>query len=159
MENEGENIGSDAYNIPKEYLNQQGQQRQNLPAQNTVEFLQFVLDPQMRGEYTHITKDLATSNADFNEIKYIDLNLKLLHLIDYIELKKTTYKFSEKGNAWVLDKEGDLAPIKHIILKDIYSFLQLLRSKNGFERTIEATQIFRQQSSFQDQTGKKGWRG
>lgn len=125
--------------------------------ENSVEFLKFVLDPEIRKQYTHITKDLAISNADHNEIAYLQINLQLLHLIDFIEVEKTHYKKVKGTNQYTIDKEADLDPTKHVILKDIYCYLQLLRSKLGFERQLEATQILKQFSTLREEQQKKGW--
>lgn len=146
----------------REYIYQQPQQQPQrvIPPENQVEFLKFVLDPTTRAQYTHITKDLAVSNADAPEIAYLHVNLQLLHLVDFVEIGHGKYKkVANTENSFKMLKEPDLDPTRHVILKDIYSYLQLLRSKGGFERQIEATQILKQFSSIKEEPLRKGWFG
>ena len=146
-----------SYNVPMQYIQQQQNRQVMLPSQS-LEFLQFILSPDTKEAYEHINKDLATSNADAREINYVQLNLQLLHLINYIEVKKTQYGVHKETNSLVIVKEGDMAKLKHIILQDIYSYLQLLRSKGGFERLAETTSINKQEATYKEELPKKrGW--
>ena len=131
------------------------QRRQQLPPPETqVEFLKFVVDPSTKNQYTHITKDLAISYADMTQIGYVHLNLQLLHLITFIEINHGVYK--QEGDKYTMLKAPDMDPARHVILQDIYAYLQLLRSNGGFERIQEGTQTVRQHQTFNDTT-KKGW--
>ena len=146
-----------AYNVPYQNI-QQPQNRQIMLPSQSLEFLQFILSPDTKESYEHINKDLATSNADAREINYVQLNLQLLHLINYIEVKKNQYGVHKETNRLVLVHEGDMGKLKHVILQDIYSYLQLLRSKGGFERMAETTQINKQEATYkEDIQPKRKW--
>ena len=108
------------------------------PTENMVELTKFILDPESRKLYKHITKDLAVSNLNQEEITYINLNLQLLHMIHYIE-----------------DTKGDFEQLKHVILQDVYSYLQLLRSKGGFERLAEITKKLESKQRYEEQRNKR----
>lgn len=147
-----------AYNVPMQYIQQQQPNKQVMLPSQSLEFLQFVLNPDTKESYEHINKDLATSNANSEEINYVQLNLQLLHLISYIEVKRTEYGIHQQTQRIVITKEGDMAKLKHIILQDIYAYLQLLRSKNGFERLAETTQINKQEATYKEELpSKRKW--
>lgn len=110
------------------------------PTDNPTEFTKFVLDPQARELYKHITKDLAVSNLDNSEMEYVNANLRLLHMVIYIE-----------------EKLGDLEDLKHVILQDIYSFMQVTRSKGGFERLAEITKAMKSYQQYTENKEKKRW--
>jgi len=107
------------------------------PTDNQAELTKFVLDPEARKMYKHITKDLAVSNLDGMEIAYIDINFRLLHMIEYVEAG-----------------EDDLADIKRVILQDVNSFLQILRSKGGFERLAEITKKMETKQKYEETRNK-----
>jgi hypothetical protein len=113
----------------------------NLPPTDTPsELTKFVLDPEARQLYTHITKDLATTNLNENEIAYIDINLRLLHMVIYVE-----------------QKLGELDDIKKVILQDINGYLQVTRSKGGFERLAEISKHLTSSQKYEEKKDRKGW--
>jgi len=109
---------------------------------NSVELTKFVLDPQARQRFEHITKDLATTNLNNEEIAYIDINLRLLHMISYVKDDP---------------KSIDLLDIQDVILQDIYTFLQVTRSKGGFERIAEISKQLKTYQKYEENKEKKGW--
>jgi len=110
------------------------------PTDNQAELTKFVLDPEARKMYKHITKDLAISHLDRDEINYININLQLLHMITYIE-----------------ENEGDLESVKEVILQDIFSYVQVLRSKKGFERLAEITKKSESKAELSETKQKGRW--
>jgi hypothetical protein len=145
--------GGNTYILP---MSQQAPQQNTLSRPETqIEFLKYIVSPQLAEQYLHITKDLAVSNVDLEEIAYVQINLQLLHLIDYIEVNKREY--TGAGKAAVMSREGDLDGVRHVILKDIFGYLTLLRSKGGFERLTEATQIVKQHQTLREEKPKAWW--
>jgi len=112
------------------------------PTDNQAELTKFILDPEARKLYEHITKDFALSNLNREEIDYINLNLQLLHLIIYIE-----------------EDKGELKQLQTVILQDICSYLQVLRSKDGFERLAEITKKVESKQKYEERREKKGMFG
>lgn len=110
------------------------------PTDNPTELTKFIVDPEARIRFEHITKDLATTNLNESEIAYIDINFRLLHMISYVE-----------------ETLGDLDDIKRVILQDVYTFLQITRSKGGFERLAEITKAMKTYQKYEEQKGKQGW--
>lgn len=106
---------------------------------NPTELTKFIVDPEARKRYDHITKDMAVSNLDRAEIEWININLRLLHMISYVE-----------------ENEKDLDPIRNVILQDVFSFLQVLRSKGGFERKAEISKVMKSFHEQEDKTKKRG---
>ena len=110
------------------------------PTDNQAELTKFVLDPEARKLYKHITKDLAISHLDREEINFINLNLQLLHMIMYVE-----------------EVEGDLENVKKVILQDVFSYVQVLRSKGGFERMAEITKKTESKAELSESKQKGRW--
>jgi hypothetical protein len=112
------------------------------PTDNQAELTKFILDPEARKLYEHITKDFAVTNLNEEEMNYINLNLQLFHLIKYTE-----------------EEKGDFKQLGHVILQDIYSFLQVSRSKDGFERMAEITKKMDTKQKYTEDKVKKGFLG
>jgi len=110
------------------------------PTDSPSELTKFILDPEARQLYKHITKDLAISHLDRFEINYINLNLQLLHLIKYVE-----------------EEKGDLQMLQENILQDIFSFVQVLRSKGGFERLAEITKKMETKQNYEEKRNTGRW--
>ena len=110
------------------------------PTDNQAELTKFVLDPEARKLYKWITKDLAISHLERDEINYINLNLQLLHMLIYAE-----------------ETLGDFEPIKEVILQDVFSYVQVLRSKKGFERLAEITKKMESKQELSETRPKGRW--
>lgn len=111
------------------------------PTDNQAELTKFILDPEARKLYEHITKDFAVSNLDIAQIEFINNNLQLLHLIIYIE-----------------ENPGDLKELQKVILQDINGYLQVSRSKEGFERLAEITKKMESKQKYEEQRNRnKFW--
>lgn len=109
------------------------------PTETGVELTKFILNPQNTKEFMHITKDLAVSTLDVNEIQYVNTNLNLIHLLNYIQ----------GVTKW------DLMDLKVIIEADIKGFVQVTRSKGGFERLAEITKALKQYNQFEEKKDRR----
>lgn len=127
MDEEGEvqDLGVDASGLP--------------PMENEVELMKLILEPKTDDETRHVTKDLAISNLNQGEIWYINNNLKLIHLLRYIE--------GQTG--WILN---DLK--RKVVNADIKGFMQVTRSKDGFERKAESQKRIKSTQTVRDERNK-----
>ena len=112
-----------------------------LPSTDTpAELTKFIVDPDARKLYKHITKDLAVSNLDKGQMEYVNANLRLLHMVSYVE-----------------EAKGDLKDLQEVILQDVFSFMQVSRSKGGFERLAEITKTQKTYAEYKQKNDRKGW--
>lgn len=89
--------------------------------ENRLEYAKFLVNPTVEEAFPEITKDLALSNLD--EWGIIKLGIE-------IEIVNTLLLYPH------LFKQSIFA-----YLRDIYSLLQLYRSRNGFESILQRTTV------------------
>jgi hypothetical protein len=109
------------------------------PTETGVELTKFILNPQYNKDFTHITKDLAISTLDPQEIQYVNTNLNLIHLLNYIQGQ----------TSW------DLLDLIVVVEADIKGFCQVTRSKGGFERLAEITKALKQYNQFEEKKERR----
>ncbi len=114
------------------------------PGETSVDLMKLILMPSeiQNKELSHITKDLAITTLDKREIYYLNKNLQLIHLLQYIE----------EQTGWNL---RDL--VTKIINADIKGYSQITRSKGGFERLAEISKHIKAWQSVTQEEKKKGW--
>jgi len=109
------------------------------PTETSVDLMKLILFPQDKTK-VHITKDLAISNLSKEEIRFVFNNLELIHLLHYIETR----------TGWDLN---DL--ISRVVDADIKGFMQVTRSKGGFERLAEISKHMKTTQTFREDRPKR----
>lgn len=90
--------------------------------QGRWDFNRYVVTPDAREEFKHVTKDLELSKLTEEEVRYLN---KLFNLIRLLRLHYKQY--DEVFNA-----------AQQMFLDEIYTYLALNRSIGGFEREVLA---------------------
>lgn len=101
--------------------------------ENRLEHAKFILKPSVETIFPEITKDLALSNLDYYTLYKLQIEIEIVNmLLLYVDL------FPQSINAY---------------LRDIFSTLQLHRSKGGFEAKLQRTGIFEQHADIKNVEG------
>jgi len=103
--------------------------------ENKLEYAKYTLDPKVEGLFPEITKDMALSHLDFWALKRLTL---IMEVIDILILYKLWFPMSLNS-----------------FLRDVYSVLQLNRSKLGFEAKNQRANFTGEISTGQNIDSKK----
>lgn len=103
--------------------------------ENKLEYAKFLVNPKIESLFPEITKDLALSNLDYFGLQEIKLKLEVANLL-------------------LLYPDTFLTSVQNV-LRDIFSILQVYRSRGGFESRLQRSSIQESDHKITEMDNKK----